>query len=375
VLAGGCGKSANEDGKYGQNGGNPIPDPGTECDSENTIRWQFVQPEPVVSHSVDVLFVVDTSTSILDKRCKIAENIPAFLDKLPQGADYRIAVMEAHGGESDWTGKLWAPKNVPPVLSSQSLAQSQVQDYLKQSLHDSVTDPGPSQGEAGMYSFMRSLGADRLPDIQAAGFYRPDAALALFFITDENDICYRPELHGYTKWPDYVRNLSGNEVKAWSKYCLNADGSDKITPESVLASVSMFKGALPFAIGGIVHVDPKKVPIIGEDAIGHGILELLGLAGPDRSKAIEITAKSYEQGLSEMADLSHLISRLQADFDLSAHDGYDPATIKVQIDGYPVTSHFEAATHSVHVDGANLGHANSVIDVRACRPGTTNPNN
>jgi hypothetical protein len=372
VALAGCGKSASEGNKLAVNQP-PGDNPQQSCSTDQLVTWQFIQPEPTVSKSVDILFVVNTSLSWIFQREEVAEHFPDFLAHMPPGADYRVAVMEAHGGDSDWTGKLYSPKGVPPVLSSQSLSPKDMQKDLHESLCSTAADPGPSEGEMPMYSFMRSLGADRLPEIKSQGFYRDDAALSVVFVTNRNDLCYPPELHGFKKFPDNRWDPFGDEMAAYKKYCLNGDGSESVTPAKVLAGVEALKGGLPFSIGGAIHIDPTKVPILFDDTIGHGILELVQLAGAVNGLPIELTETNYSPDLSRISDLSHLISHLESDFDLSAQTGYDPTTVKVQIDGYPVPSHYDAATHLVYIDGGNLGHANSVVNVSACKPGSGNP--
>ncbi|HUP56846.1 MAG TPA: hypothetical protein VM598_05290, partial [Bdellovibrionota bacterium] len=304
------------------------------------------------------------------ERARIARDFPAFVRKLPAGADYRIAVMEAHGGASEFSGRVYSPEGVPAVLSSAEHSEAEVQKYLKRSLCETEEDADFASGEAGFYSFLRSLDADRLAEARAKGFYRPEAGLSVVFVTDENDICFRPELHGYTEFPDYVDG-GRNERKAYEKYCLNADGTEKITPASVAARLKGFKGSQPVSVGGVVHVDPDKVPCIGQDAIGHGILELLTSLSFDT--AIEITSQLYAEGLARLADLSTLVTRLLSDFALTDSPAFIPATLRAQIDGVAVPISYTEATRTVHVQGTNLGQGGSIVSVEACPVGGTDP--
>jgi hypothetical protein len=333
------------------------------------LRWQFIQPEPTVSKSVDVLFVVDTSLSWLFQHEEVAEHFPDFLAHLPPGADYHVAVMAANGGDSDWSGKLYSQSGKPAVLSNQSLSVKDMQSDLRGSICTVPADVGSSEGQMPMYSFMRSLGADRLSEIKAQGFYRDDAALSVIFVNNRNDLCYPPELHGFKNFPDNRWDPFGDEMAAYKKYCLNGDGTESVSPARVLAGVQKLKGGLPYMLGAAVHIDPTKVPLLFDDTIGHGLIELAQLAGQVSGLELELTESNYAPDLMKATDLSHLISHLQDDFDLSAQSGFDITTVKVEVDGFPVPSHYDPSSHLVYIDGGNLGHADSVVDVSACRPG------
>src|SRR5579885_3275781 len=316
----GCGKSANSGTNLDQQQP-PGDGPQQSCSVENQVRWQFIQPEPTVSQAVDILFVVDTSVWMTFRRWAHAEDIPEWLSHLPQGADYRVAVMEAHGGDSDWTGKLYSEKGVPAVLSTQNMTVTEMQKDLKENICSVANDPGPSGGRTGMYSFLRSLGADRLPEIKSQGFYRPDAALSVIFVSNHFDLCYPPNLHGMKNFPDYSWDPLGTEMAAYKKYCLNGDGTEAVTPAKVLSSIQSLKPGLPYSIGAVTHVDRSKVPIIFGGTIGHGLIELTELAGQVSGRQVEITEENYTPDLDALTDLSHLIQHLQSSFDLSAQSG------------------------------------------------------
>lgn len=210
-----CGKSV----ELGEVGSFTFTDPPLACGAEQTVRWNFEQPQPVYNRSVDLLFVVDSSASLNEERKRLATDLPAFVQALAPEMDYRIAVMLAHGPSSPHSGRLYSPAGVPKVLSSKSLSASQIQSYLSRTLGQSVADVDQANGEMMMDSLMRSLESGRYAELQAQGFYREGAALSIVFVTDENDICYPPELLGYTGFPHYVRSYRNSERVAYDAYC------------------------------------------------------------------------------------------------------------------------------------------------------------
>src|SRR5687768_500227 len=70
----------------------------------------FNQPKQDFSNKVDLLFVPDTSRSVFKEREAAADAIGNFVAALPQGADYRIGVILAHGSTSAFSGRLYMAK-------------------------------------------------------------------------------------------------------------------------------------------------------------------------------------------------------------------------------------------------------------------------
>ena len=72
----GCGKSIEVYGKVK----NVIVPKGPNCQDESErLTWRWNQPTPTFSKSVDLLFVTDTSLSVVDERRALAKAIPGFL--------------------------------------------------------------------------------------------------------------------------------------------------------------------------------------------------------------------------------------------------------------------------------------------------------
>jgi hypothetical protein len=265
-----------------------------KCGPEQQLTWTFVQPGPNQNHSVDMIFVVDTSYSMDAKRARVASQIPAFVSELSANTDLRIGVMLGHGGGSYYSGRLFAAENSPLVLDSKIHSMGFIKSSLRKTLADKTDDVDGANGEMLLYSVMKSLEADRVAEIQQAGLYRPQAALALVYVTDENDGCFQPEKNGFLNFPDFVPSIFGTEGPAYETYCTGPGLTVSNYPSVAYSRIQSFKGTEPLVLGGIVHIDPARVPQGAEmeESIGHGILQHLGQA--QSSVGIEIASPTYK---------------------------------------------------------------------------------
>lgn len=392
AVASGCSKSVNIDDSASQNGPsnsmippvgrNPGPngtnpenppapdgDPiSPSCAAEDHLSWRFVQPQPTVNRSVDLLFVIDTSRSLDAERSRIASTLPIFVSQLPPQTDYRIGVMLAHGGSSYYSGRLYSASGTPRVLDSRTQSPASIQSNLTQTLSAPPQDIDSANGEVGMYSLLRSLRTDRLNEMRSQGFYRDGAALSVIFVTDENDVCFRPELNGFTQFPDFVPTLTANtEVTAYTRYCLDSNGTLAVTPERVLNGLRDLKSSQNLALGGIIHKDPASVPRGNgiEDAISHGILELVG--STLNGVTLELANSDYSTGLTELGSVVSSQLRLQNSFGLDGQSPIRPGTIAVHVDDRPVESEFDAVRRETRIRTQDAGAAGSIVEVTACR--------
>lgn len=198
------------------------------------------QPEYPITNKLDVIFVVDTSSSIDIERQSIARNIDRFIDEISrisqvagynQQIDYRMAVILAHGpngnaptvlnGEQYRShGLLFVSPNegagAQPILGGNGETLEQLKTSLEIRFNgglnssdlDSVRDRSDTQGEAGLLALQKYLETYRhatSPGNSAGNqvFPRPDAGLMVAFISDENDVCYDYNHHNNnTNLPD-----------------------------------------------------------------------------------------------------------------------------------------------------------------------------
>lgn len=363
-LATGCGKDVTlgDLGLPNSGGSNPAtPDSVTaSCGADRMMHWQFVQPQPTTDRSVDLLFVVDTSSSLGQERAKIAEMTASFVNALHPATDYRIGVMLAHGGASSYSGRLYAGPGQPKVLNSQNHSASYIQSSLKTILSTPVADTDEADGEMMFYSFHKSLSSSsRLAEARALGFFRTGVALSVIFISDENDVCFRPELNGFTLFPDYVPSQRNVEVTAFGKYC------SQITIDSVLAEARRIQKEMPLSFAAVAHIDRSKVVRTSEDAIGHGLIELVkkSLNGV----LLDISDQDYSAGLAQLGNIVRTSLELQTVFKLTKAPQLVPGSLQVRVDGKTVAANYESTATTVHLSAAEAGSAGSLVNVSACR--------
>lgn len=243
------------------------------CDTVNPLNTGsigFQQPAATAVEKVDILFVTDTSGSINAERAAIAAGLDQFVQNLPANIDYNVAVLLAHGPRSNNSGVLYQDRNEPKVLRSAEMNLEDIQDALRDKIADPDTDNGTDGGEVGMYSLQKLLEADNVADARDEGFFRLDSALAVIFISDENDICavYPP---GITP----VVDPDGNEVQVKNGLCVDQNINELTTYQKLLAH----QNGLPMTLTGVLYNDAANVPSGGENELGYGYLDLIALNG------------------------------------------------------------------------------------------------
>ena len=341
------------------------------CAEADRKHWSFVQPGPTETRRVDLLFVVDTSSSLEGERDQIAASIPSFVSKLKLGSDLRIAVMLAHGGASPLSGRLYSNFGAAKVIDALTLPINEVKTILGNNLRKVTKDEDEANGELLMYSLKRSLEPDRVAEIQAQGFYRPDAALSVVFVTDENDGCFSPKDHGFTTFPDYKPSVGGLEETAYKRYCglpLEVTGDYYEWMDQALRA---FKGKMPVHLGAITHVDPSKVPFTptNEDSLGHGVIELI--AKDPGGVLMDIADTSYDSGLEQLGDVvSQGQVNLFTHFQLSGGPLIWEASLLATVDAVKVSPKYNALDSSVDLLLSEAGRSGSQVDVSACLLGS-----
>jgi hypothetical protein len=346
----------------------PVPSPGCYAD-------RYTQPAAVVTKKVDLLFVTDSSSSLDDERQKVADGIDAFIRELPADSDFRIATMLAHGGSSSWAGKIFSKYRTGSarVLRSDSLTRDQIRSGLRDDLMHTVSDNATDGGEIGTYSLTRAMDDDRLAESRSYGFFREDAALAVIFISDENDICATFPA-GYTP----VRDPQGSEDRAKALYCTRdapahvVDGvvitpayRESISAESVVRKLQNLQSERPLVISAIAYTDKVNYPKVSENEYGYGWLDMVELANGVK---VEMTDASYDSGLARIGALTSIKLALQKEFSLSQR-GIDATTISAKVDGEPVNFTYIPELNQVSLE--TLGNPLSTVDLAYCNPAPT----
>ncbi len=327
----------------------PSPDPLPLGETKVCYTQEFQQPEDEVVRKIDILIIPDTSGSLNVERGAIASEIGAFVDQIPSTVDYQVAIMPAHGSRGSHAGKLWKYKNEPYVLKSKEMSVDAISASLIKSLTHMQGDYFADGGEEGLYSLSRSVDNGMINAIQAHGFMREDAALAVIFIADENDICFRyPDDLTPVPDPDKL------EAPAFKRDCKD------ITPESVLNKVKAHMKNRPLLISGILYTNEASMPKDGENEVGHGYLDLIRL---NKGLAIDLSGKHYHEGLADIGSLATRRLRLISEIPLEHTENIDPTSLTVAIDGKPVDATIEGDKVKL---GDELGEEKSYVQIQYC---------
>lgn len=348
-------------------------------------RGQFSQPG-LARKKLDILFVADSSPSLADTREQIAKSVSKFVAALPDNTDYRFAVLPAHSDKSydeakkpssHLGGKLYANPGEPVVLKSGDFhSMGELTAVLERKLTRIPIDPAPDGGEIGIYSLNLAIQEPLLTQNRSKGFFREDAALAVIFISDENDICSYPGLDPNTgaivdnadypngvvpndKNPDryagpYNNNKPENvEHVAARFYCQDKDGHQVITDKSVYAKLRQLmtvKGtttneARPLLISGVIYTDPSTVPLsppagekypqyFPEKEVGYGYLNMIQLNG---GTAADIGKSNYDEGLSGIGKQAAIKLQVKTQFQLKDGVAVDTNSLCVMVNGKEAT--------------------------------------
>jgi hypothetical protein len=304
---------------------------------EPTRTDTFVQES---QQKVDVLFVVDNSGSMMEEQESLGQNFSAFMSAAQaQGVDYHIGVtttgVEASPG--GWTvcpggvdggegGRLFpadgsAPRVITPTTPNAAAVFS-----------NNVKVGWCHWNEQGLEAAYRALSAPLvtanddprtpLASDGNAGFLRPDARLALVFVTDEEDFSHESTAF-YTT---FFKGLKGNNPDLLSISAI-------IGPENL--------GSCPTA-----------------SSTGSRYLELARATGG----AVEsICTPDWSRSL---VNLSNSVYGLKRSFKLSTEPA-DPSAITVVVDGAPVTAgwSYDAKSNSVVFTPEATPAAGAVIEV------------
>ena len=297
-------------------------------------------PEGNIIRKLDIVVVPDTSASIIEERGAIADGFDAFLNSLPSEVDYQVGVVLGHSDKTSWAGKLYQKGTEPLVLDSKALPTGDIVAYLNQKLQNPSGDNYSDGGEMGLSSLLKAL-TENKAQIQGEGFFREDAALAVVFVADEQDICAEyPE--GVAPVPD----PQGGEDRSKAEFCLDENGEYIITPQIVFDAIKEHQGERPFVIGGVIYNNAATVPMSGENEIGYGYKETVELAG---GITVDLASGDYGDGLTRLGKMAQVAVKPENEFNLKTNK-VDPSTIEVFVDGQSVGFSYISETNQVKLD-------------------------
>lgn len=279
-------------------------------------------PEAIV-RKLDIIIVPDTSGSIIEERGAIADGFDNFINSLPEEVDYRIGVILAHGATSSYSAKLYKKGTEPLVLDSELMTVPEITAALRAKMQNPATDNPTDGGEVGIYSLTHAI-RDNIDDIRSQGMFRTDAALAVIFVADEQDICFEyPE--GIVAVPD----PNGKENSTLANLCKDGSGNYLYSPSQIVSELQELQGDNPLVVGGVIYNNPETVISNGENEIGYGYLEAIELAG---GISVDMANGNYGQGLANLGKLAQVSIKPESEFSLSTNM-VDESSISVLVNG------------------------------------------
>lgn len=322
--------------------------------SENLtcIKEHYYQPNQELTKKIDILFVTDTSGSLNAERNAVANGIGNFISQLSSSADYQIAVTLAHGPRSNRYGQLYKASTEPMVLRSKELSTGDIRTHLVKKLTTTKGDSDTDGGEAGLLSLNKALESTRLDEIRAQhDFFRKDAALAIVFVSDENDICAV-----YPSGVTRVFDGDNKELPAFDNYCKN-----KVDANSVYDRLVAVQGINPLLVSAVVYANTATVPGGGENEFGYGYSDIVKLAN---GTMVDIAANDIPTGLADIGKEAAIKMILRTDYILS-YLNVDESTLSAKVDDTNVQFSFDKSKNLLRLL-SNAGKANSTVVLSYC---------
>lgn len=310
---------------------------------------------------VDILFVMDHSGSMKDDWERVANNVKSLVRELPSDANVRYAVLLADVGA--WKGKLYSPAGWATVLDNQKMEVQHISNGLHKIFTEGMKISDAGSGEASFHSLYHAVTTNAAAN-QKLGFFRPDAALSVIFMSDEQEI-------GYPFPNPQAPGLPGRCDAAFEDG-IKKDYYDKkgINLEVAFDAVKKLKGDLPVKTHAFVNITKEdlfkrnsKNSQCLYDSLGYGYMEMVA-----KTKGVLFSIQEDKaEGLSRCGKVIRESLELQHEFTLSkTADKVDASTILAAVDNALVAHTYKVASNSVHLD--NAGSTGSQIAVRHCEP-------
>ncbi|HRK06971.1 MAG TPA: hypothetical protein PLZ57_04315 [Pseudobdellovibrionaceae bacterium] len=145
---------------------------------------------------VDVLWVVDTSSSMAKHQDRLASQVGLFIDGLNRtGLDYRIAVTSMDMSGSGLRGRFYAQAGTPKILTANT---PNLVSVLAGRLRLGESGSPVERGREAMQAALSSP----LASSDNAGFLRANALLNVIYLSDEED--QSPSID-YATWLDSIK--------------------------------------------------------------------------------------------------------------------------------------------------------------------------
>lgn len=274
-------------------------------------REDFYQAQP---HSTDILWVIDTSCSMMDEQEAVAENFPSFIEFfVDRELPFRMGVTSTNIDETDTEGLDGALVGSPAWIDDET--EEVEQAFVDRALMGIDEYHGD---ERGLHASFAALG-ERLEDVNA-GFLRESASLVVLVVSDEPDYSTLavPDASDWIDWSSYASWL--DEVK----------GPEEAGSSHLSAIVGFNEEGIDQP-GGCLH----------GDAQGAGSLQSGALRGDGYIEAALATGGTIQSICSE--DWTLTLYRLGLT-SAGLHDRFElaelprPETLRVRVDGSEVSN-------------------------------------
>lgn len=235
------------------------------------------------------------------------------------------------------------------------MSLSTIRSHLTTKLTRTRSDGYTDGGEASFYSLTQMLKEPKLLEAKNSGFFRDDAALAIVFISDENDICAI-----YPAGVTPVIDRQNNEIPAKNALCPG------LTTQSILSDAKRVKGSMPLLFSAITY-STQNYPHTDENEYGYGYMELMALTN---GLAIDMATGRFAEGLSNVGTLVTIKLNLITEKILEK-SGFDLNSLSVEVDKSVVAFQYISQSNTVHF--SNAGEALSLVEIKYCMPHNEEP--
>lgn len=252
----------------------PAPQAPAPVTVARTCEPQMIEKRQ--TNKLDVIFIVDTSASLNSERARVAQQMNNFVESLDPKTDYQIGVVLAHapsdreypcfhtdkkGQENkraceaeraairhNKMGQLYSrgPSDPAVLRYSEIRDTKKIMRLLERKMQNPLDDKSPAQGELGLYNAYKIMTDPTLKQaIVSQGMFRKDAVVAIFFISDEQDVCY-----------NYKLNKQGARPAFEAKF-----GKTPATPSDLVNDVAGRDPREQWTYENICNIGPEGKPL------------------------------------------------------------------------------------------------------------------
>lgn len=324
----------------------------------------FKQPITPIANKVDILFVMDNSESMDRHWQLIATKIDKLIAEYPQGIDVRYSVLL--GTIEKFSGQLWAARGMPVVLDGTKLTTPEISARLRQTFAAALdVIDWQGAGETAFYSLYQAV-TKHVKANKKHGFFRPDAALELIFMSDDAETGTPYPSQQFWDLPPKC-NWAAHEQVRKTFYLPNG-----ITTDTTFQAVKNLKGDMPVVTNAFVNITREDI-LVDNELNARCIYDSPGLGYFDIVKKTNGVLYSIHHdravGLARVGKLLRKRMSLVHDFKLSKpSDKVDPTTIEAKVDGKKQRHTYNGLTNIVNLE--NAGKSGSLVQISHCEPVT-----